>query len=90
MGSKMGSETWSKTGSRQRRLLKASWRALGTLLDALGGLWGQILETVSISYGSRGGPGAEGIRVFMVTGWFWPQGGTIKGGGSIRLIAIRT
>ena len=28
-----------------------------------GGLWGQILETFSISYGSRGGPGFLGIGV---------------------------
>ena len=28
-----------------------------------GGLWGQILETLSISYGSRGGPGVEGTAV---------------------------
>ena len=28
-----------------------------------GGLRGQILETFSISYGSRGGPGAEGTAV---------------------------
>ena len=44
--------------------LKASWSILEASGERLvpprrgpGGLWGQILETFSISYGSRGGPG---------------------------------
>ena len=32
-GSKVGSKKVSKTGSRHRRLLKASWKPLGSLLD---------------------------------------------------------
>ena len=32
-GSKMGSKKESKSGSRRRRLLRASWKPLGSLLD---------------------------------------------------------
>ena len=43
--------------------LEGPGRALGTVRRALG-LWGQILDTFSMSCGSTGEPGAEG------TGWF--------------------
>ena len=58
-----------QNGISTKTALKSFLEALGTLLDAfrqrLGGLWGQIPQTLSSSHGSRRGPGGEGTGLFQ-------------------------
>ena len=93
-GVQNGARNVVQNGISTKTALKSLLEALGTLLDALrkrlGGLWGQILQTFSASHGSRRGPGVQGTVLFHGYRGVLGPGGTIKGGGSIRLIAIRT
>ena len=83
-----------QNGISTKTALKSLLEALGTLLDALrkrlGGLWGQIPQTLSASHGSRRGTGAEGTGVFHGYNMIFGPGGRTTGGGNLRLIAIRT
>ena len=59
--------------------MEASGERLVPSRRSPGGLW-QILETFSISYGSRGEPGAEGTRVFGGKEVVLGTGGNLKEG----------
>ena len=63
-GVQNGVQNVVQNGISTKTALKSLLEALGTLLDALrkrlGGLWGQILQTLSACHGSWRGPGVEG------------------------------